>query len=709
MATSFLVAKNNATGTLKTTIDDSVTSLTLDTAQGTAFPSTYPFDISMDDEILRCTNRSSDVFTVTREVQSTTATSHEDGTDVNLYVTAQEFTDLNTAVNDLETAIDGIPIGGVTPAAGAFTTLDASGALVVVGTITAGTNPHVLTTAAGLLAGAKIDPGTIPAGSFVSEAVDISADTNLTAGSGIVLTLDALTHDTAAGYVHVPTAGASANLLQYTSAGTAKWITMSGQATIADAGAVTLDLSSPGAIGDTTSAAGYFTTLTSSESSGIGSGVASGDAGSSVAAGMGHSHDTGGAGGAGGTLFFGGGGGGAGAGGNGGGANISFGGGSGGNGGNGANIGLANGGAGSAGNGGDAGDVNACQAGTGGTTDGADGTFTIGNAAIANAELVVNGNATVTGDLDVGGDGDFTGDLNAVGEISIGTDQTDRGALIVWGDNAANGGYVSIVNGSTGDTNTKTWTWIAADDLQLKAGGGAQGTESILSIDATSRAVSVLTDLNAAGTVTIDSAAGTVLRFTGVTVGANDSPGNALLSTGLVLRSKLIKGWFGPSPADTTIQIRNYNDSYVCGIDMDGDLDVGGAADIAGNATVSGDLDVVGSITAGVDKTTQGVIIAYGDSSANGGGVSMVNGDTGDTNTATWSWLAAGNLQLNAYGGAQGTESILSIDATSRAVSVLTDLVGGANVDFDALPTSDPVHAGRLWNDSGTAKISAGA
>jgi len=575
MATSFLVAKNNATGTLKTTIDDSVTSLTLDTAQGTAFPSTYPFDISMDDEILRCTNRSSDVFTVTREVQSTTATSHEDGTDVNLYVTAQEFTDLNTAVNDLETAIDGIPIGGVTPAAGAFTTLDASGALVVVGTITAGTNPHVLTTAAGLLAGAKIDPGTIPAGSFVSEAVDISADTNLTAGSGIVLTLDALTHDTAAGYVHVPTAGASANLLQYTSAGTAKWITMSGQATIADAGAVTLDLSSPGAIGDTTSAAGYFTTL------------------------------------------------------------------------------------------------------------------------IANAELVVNGNATVTGDLDVGGDGDFTGDLdvggdgdftgslNAVGAISIGTDQTDRGTLIVWGDNAANGGYVSIVNGSTGDTNTKTWTWIAADDLQLKAGGGAQGTESILSIDATSRAVSVLTDLNAAGTVTIDSA--------------------------LVLQSKLIKGWFGPSPADTTIQIRNYNDSYVCGIDMDGDLDVGGAADIAGNATVSGDLDVVGSITAGVDKTTQGVIIAYGDSSANGGGVSMVNGDTGDTNTATWSWLAAGNLQLNAYGGAQGTESILSIDATSRAVSVLTDLVGGANVDFDALPTSDPVHAGRLWNDSGTAKISAGA
>ena len=36
------------------------------------------------------------------------------------------------------------------------------------------------------------------------------------------------------------------------------------------------------------------------------------------------------------------------------------------------------------------------------------------------------------------------------------------------------------------------------------------------------------------------------------------------------------------------------------------------------------------------------------------------------------------------------------------------DIIVAANVDFTGLPTSDPVVAGRIWNDSGTMKISAG-
>jgi len=36
------------------------------------------------------------------------------------------------------------------------------------------------------------------------------------------------------------------------------------------------------------------------------------------------------------------------------------------------------------------------------------------------------------------------------------------------------------------------------------------------------------------------------------------------------------------------------------------------------------------------------------------------------------------------------------------------DVVMAANVDFTGLPTADPLVAGRLWNDSGTMKISAG-
>ncbi|MEC7581055.1 MAG: hypothetical protein VYC85_01490, partial [Pseudomonadota bacterium] len=38
----------------------------------------------------------------------------------------------------------------------------------------------------------------------------------------------------------------------------------------------------------------------------------------------------------------------------------------------------------------------------------------------------------------------------------------------------------------------------------------------------------------------------------------------------------------------------------------------------------------------------------------------------------------------------------------------LSNLIASGNVDFSGLPTSDPAVAGRLWNDSGTLKISAG-
>ena len=48
------------------------------------------------------------------------------------------------------------------------------------------------------------------------------------------------THPTTNGYIHIPADGASAQLLQYSSAGTAKWITISGDITIADAGALTI-------------------------------------------------------------------------------------------------------------------------------------------------------------------------------------------------------------------------------------------------------------------------------------------------------------------------------------------------------------------------------------------------------------------------------------------------------------------------------------
>ena len=58
----------------------------------------------------------------------------------------------------------------------------------------------------------------------------------------------------------------------------------------------------------------------------------------------------------------------------------------------------------------------------------------------------------------------------------------------------------------------------------------------------------------------------------------------------------------------------------------------------------------------------------------------------------------SGNLEIagNISGSNSSTGSIGSLK------------VSGASIDFTNLPTSDPSIAGRLWNDSGTLKISAG-
>jgi len=104
MSTTFLVPKNDASSTLASGISDSDTSLTVASGEGAKFPSTYPFNIRIEDEILQCTNRSTDTLTVTRAQEETTAAAHASGKAVELVITAKAISDLNTAVNALETA-----------------------------------------------------------------------------------------------------------------------------------------------------------------------------------------------------------------------------------------------------------------------------------------------------------------------------------------------------------------------------------------------------------------------------------------------------------------------------------------------------------------------------------------------------------------------------------------------------------------------------
>ncbi len=103
--TTFLVVKNRAISTLASDITDSATSLTLATGEGANFPSTFPFHITMQDEIASCTARATDVLTIAREVQGTTKAAHVAGVSVQLRKTAKEITDLNTAVNALESPV----------------------------------------------------------------------------------------------------------------------------------------------------------------------------------------------------------------------------------------------------------------------------------------------------------------------------------------------------------------------------------------------------------------------------------------------------------------------------------------------------------------------------------------------------------------------------------------------------------------------------
>lgn len=102
MATTFLKVKNRAVSTLASEISDADLSLDVKAGEGVKFPNAFPFHITIQDEILVCTNRVTDTLTVTRAAQGTDASKHAKSAVVSLNITAQNISDLNTAVNTLE-------------------------------------------------------------------------------------------------------------------------------------------------------------------------------------------------------------------------------------------------------------------------------------------------------------------------------------------------------------------------------------------------------------------------------------------------------------------------------------------------------------------------------------------------------------------------------------------------------------------------------
>tara|TARA_R100001440_G_scaffold818_11_gene2719 strand:+ start:10413 stop:11348 length:936 start_codon:yes stop_codon:yes gene_type:complete len=99
---------NNAHSTLASSISTSATSITVASGQGARFPSLTGseffyatlIDTSNNLEIVKVTARSSDVLTVTRAQESTTARAFASGDRIELRVTAQGLVDLRTITAD---------------------------------------------------------------------------------------------------------------------------------------------------------------------------------------------------------------------------------------------------------------------------------------------------------------------------------------------------------------------------------------------------------------------------------------------------------------------------------------------------------------------------------------------------------------------------------------------------------------------------------
>ena len=114
---TFLNVKNRAESTLASGITDVATSLSVAAGEGANFPTTN-FHITIEDEILLCSSRSTDVFTIEREAEGTTGVAHSTGAAVELRITAEMITELQ--VENLPLA-GGTLTGGLTLVAGTTT------------------------------------------------------------------------------------------------------------------------------------------------------------------------------------------------------------------------------------------------------------------------------------------------------------------------------------------------------------------------------------------------------------------------------------------------------------------------------------------------------------------------------------------------------------------------------------------------------------
>jgi hypothetical protein len=135
-ATAFLKAQNFASSSLAVPLTSAQLTLTVATGQGALFPSSGTFHaIVANTEIVECTSRTGDVLTITREQEDTTAAaSYPVGSSVRMTVTAEYMTQVQEAIEDIETGIktlDVLSVAGASTLTGAVTAASASNAIKI--------------------------------------------------------------------------------------------------------------------------------------------------------------------------------------------------------------------------------------------------------------------------------------------------------------------------------------------------------------------------------------------------------------------------------------------------------------------------------------------------------------------------------------------------------------------------------------------------
>lgn len=124
---------NNAVSTLASGISNSATSITVASGNGALFPSLTGseyfyatlIDASNNLEIVKCTARSSDVLTVTRAQESTSARAFSTGDRIELRITAQSIVDATTSIPNSSLANSAITLNGSSVSLGGSATISA--------------------------------------------------------------------------------------------------------------------------------------------------------------------------------------------------------------------------------------------------------------------------------------------------------------------------------------------------------------------------------------------------------------------------------------------------------------------------------------------------------------------------------------------------------------------------------------------------------